>query len=194
MDNVSEIIEDQAPAPSRRGLGLLAILGLIVFVVVAAFFGIALADKNRSQPTSGNAPDFSLTTFDGQTVRLSALRGKVVMINFWASWCGPCRDEAPELQRTWERYKDRGVVFLGIAYTDTERNAQAFLKEYGTTYPNGLDLGTRISAQYHIQGVPETFIIDRDGNIVEFVMLPLTELALSTKLDRALAQGRAVDQ
>ena len=194
MDNVSEIIEDQAPAPSRRGLGLLAILGLIVFVVVAAFFGIALADKNRSQPTSGSAPDFSLTTFDGQTVRLSDLRGKVVMINFWASWCGPCRDEAPELQRTWERYKDRGVVFLGIAYTDTERNAQAFLKEYGTTYPNGLDLGTRISAQYHIQGVPETFIVDRDGNIVEFVMLPLTEPALSAKLDRALAQGRAVDQ
>ncbi len=194
MDNLSELIEDQAPAPSRRGLGLLAILGLIVFVVVAAFFGIALADKNRSQPTSGNAPDFSLSTFDGQTVRLSALRGKVVMINFWASWCGPCRDEAPELQRTWERYKDRGVVFLGIAYTDTERNAQAFLKEYGTTYPNGLDLGTRISAQYHIQGVPETFIIDRDGNVVEFVMAPLTELALSAKLDRALAQGRAVDQ
>jgi cytochrome c biogenesis protein CcmG/thiol:disulfide interchange protein DsbE len=194
MDNLSELIEDQAPAQPRRGLGLPAMLGLIVFVAVAAFFGVALADKNRTQPTSGSAPDFSLTTFDGQAVRLSDLRGKVVMINFWASWCGPCRDEAPELQRTWDRYKDRGVVFLGIAYTDTERNAQAFLKEYGTTYPNGLDLGTRISGQYHIQGVPETFIVDRDGKVVEFVMAPLTELALSAKLDRALAQGRAVSQ
>jgi cytochrome c biogenesis protein CcmG/thiol:disulfide interchange protein DsbE len=194
MDKGSELIEDEAPVQARRGLGLPAILGLIVFVVVAAFFGVALADKSRTQPTSGSAPDFSLTTFAGQTVRLSDLRGKVVMINFWASWCGPCRDEAPDLQRTWERYKDRGVVFLGIAYTDTERNAQAFIKEYSTTYLNGLDLGTRISAQYHIQGVPETFIIDRDGNVVEFVMAPLTEAVLSAKLDRALARGGVASQ
>jgi cytochrome c biogenesis protein CcmG/thiol:disulfide interchange protein DsbE len=194
MDNVSELIEDEAPSQSRRGLGLLAILGLIISAIVMGFFGVVLADKNQTQPTSGKAPDFSLTTFDGKTVSLPDLRGKVVMINFWASWCAPCRDEAPDLQRTWQRYKDRGVVFLGIAYTDTERNALAFIQESGATYLNGLDLGTRISARYHIQGVPETFIIDRDGNIVEFVMAPLTEAALSAKLDRALARGGTASQ
>jgi cytochrome c biogenesis protein CcmG/thiol:disulfide interchange protein DsbE len=192
MDNGSERVAAEAPAQSRRGLSLsaiLAILGLIAFVAVAALFGIALIDKNRTQPTSGKAPDFSLSTFDGKTVSLSDLRGKVVVINFWASWCAPCRDEAPDLQRTWERYQERGVVFLGIAYTDTERNALAFVKQSGATYPNGLDIGTRISARYRIQGVPETFIIDRDGNVVEFVMAPLTEVELSASLERALAQG-----
>jgi cytochrome c biogenesis protein CcmG/thiol:disulfide interchange protein DsbE len=189
MGDSSELVESEAPAPSRRGLGLPAILGLIGFVAVAALFGIALIDKNRTQPTRGTAPDFSLTTFDGQTVNLSDLRGKVVVINFWASWCIPCRDEAPDLQRTWERYQERGVVFLGIAYTDTERNALAFIQQAGTTYPNGLDIRTRISARYHIQGVPETFIIDREGNVVEFVMAPLTEAELSARLDRVLAPG-----
>ncbi len=192
MEHVAEVnvaeAEQPAAAPAGRKINFVAVLFIGVFVLIAVFFGVALVGKNQTQPTEGGAPEFTLTTFEDQQIKLSDLRGKVVMINFWASWCGPCRYEAPELQKTWEQYKDRGVVFLGIAYTDTERNAKAFLKEFGITYSNGLDLGTRISAKYRIQGVPETFIIDRSGTVSDFVKQPIDQARLSAMLDKALAK------
>ncbi|MCC7449463.1 MAG: TlpA family protein disulfide reductase [Anaerolineae bacterium] len=191
MDHVAEINAAEAEQPaaaSIRKISPVMLLFVGVFVVIAAFFGIALIRQNQTQPTEGGAPEFTLTTFDNQTLKLSDLRGKVVMINFWASWCGPCRYEAPELEKAWQQYKDRGVVFLGIAYTDTERNAKAYLKDYGVTYTNGLDFGTKISEKYRIQGVPETFIIDRKGNVSEFIMQPVDQAKLSAMLDRALAK------
>ncbi|MGQ0602208.1 MAG: TlpA disulfide reductase family protein, partial [Anaerolineales bacterium] len=112
---------------------LLALLGLV---------GWKLWQTNLGPASSGAAPDFALTTFDGETLRLSDLRGQVVVINIWASWCVPCRDEAPVLERVWREYRDRDVVFLGVDYADTEREARAFIAEFGLTYPNGPDVGT----------------------------------------------------
>jgi len=110
------------------------------------------------------APDFSLTTFDGQEIRLSELKGKVVVLNFWASWCKPCEREAVDLETAWRYYQPSGdVVFLGVDWTDTEKKAEGYLAKFGITYPNGPDLGTRISQAYRTTGVPETYIIDRDG-------------------------------
>jgi cytochrome c biogenesis protein CcmG/thiol:disulfide interchange protein DsbE len=186
VDEVESQSEEQKPA-RRFGFGSIMLIAGIL--VVAAVFGLALARQNKAQPTSGPAPEFNLTTFDGQSFKLSDLRGKVVLINFWASWCEPCKDEAPALEATWQAYKERGdVVFIGVAYADNGPRSLDFIKKYGITYLNGPDLGTRISAEYNIQGVPESFVIDRKGNVFQFIYAGISKSELSATLDKALVK------
>ena len=179
--------EMEPEAPRKRGLSLSSIVLLIGAALTISVFGFALARQNQTQPDSGAAPDFTITTFEGDTISLSDLRGQVVVVNFWASWCGPCRVEAPDLQNVYERYKDKGVQVIGITYTDTEAKSLAYIGEFGITYPNGPDMGTRISDRYNIQGVPETFVIDKNGNVAEFIYAPTNEQHLSDIIDRLLA-------
>lgn len=186
---VDEIESQPAELKPARRFGFGSIMLIAGILVVAAVFGLALARQNKAQPTSGPAPEFNLTTFDGQSFKLSDLRGKVVLINFWASWCDPCKDEAPALEATWQAYKDRGdVVFVGIAYADNGPRSLDFMKKYGITYLNGPDLGTRISAEYNIQGVPESFVIDRKGNVFQFIYAGISKSELSATLDKALVK------
>jgi cytochrome c biogenesis protein CcmG/thiol:disulfide interchange protein DsbE len=112
------------------------------------------------------APYFTLTTFKGTTISLEGLMGKPVVINFWASWCPPCRIEAPFLERTWRAYKNRGVVFLGVDIQDREEDALNFIREFHITYPNGPDPTGEISIDYGVSGIPVTFFISRKGEIV----------------------------
>ncbi len=177
--------------PTKRSRWFYVVIGVIgVFVIILA---LALFRSNQSQPTSGPAPDFQLTLFDGYAgnagmnpVQLSDLKGKVVVLNFWASWCIPCAQEAADLQATYEKYKDKDVVFLGVDWTDIEGDALNYLKRFGITYANGPDLQTRIGPRYHITGVPETYVVDRNGKVQYFKASPITSAELSGVLDRLL--------
>ena len=135
--------------------------------VLLAIVGLALLRNQRGPVQIGKpAPDFSLTTFEGEPISLESLSGKVVLLNFWASWCKPCEQEAADLEEAWRFYQPRGdVAFIGIDWTDTEPNAMEYLAKFDITYPNGPDLGTRISQAYRTTGVPETYIIDKQGNL-----------------------------
>jgi len=138
---------------------------LILFLV---FIGLGLIRTQRGPASEGEkAPDFTLTTFDGESYKLADYHGKVVVLNFWASWCKPCELEAAELEAAWQHYKDRNdVIFLGVDYVDTEPEAMAYLHKFNITFPNGPDTGTQISQAYRIRGVPETYIIDQKGIVV----------------------------
>jgi cytochrome c biogenesis protein CcmG/thiol:disulfide interchange protein DsbE len=153
-----------------------------------------LVSQQGARPVPGTpAPDFTLSLYDEyqaglpETIKLSDLRGKVVVMNFWASWCVECRKEADALEAIHQKYKDRGVVMLGVDYLDTEPPALAYLQEFGITYANGLDVQQRIAKSYRITGVPETFFIDEAGIVREVLIQPLSEAQLSASIDRLLA-------
>lgn len=168
------------------GLGSIAVYTLALALL--ALLGWGLVRASTGPVDSGPAPDFTLTTFTGETIRLSDLRGNVVVINFWASWCPPCRDEAPYLERTWRQYRDKGVVFIGVDYLDTEKKALEYIAEFDITYPNGPDIGTRIADAYRIKGVPETFFVDKRGELREVYIGPLKPPDLETRIEKLLAE------
>ena len=169
---MTEETTNPTPAP-KRGVSLST--QIIIWVALTALLvlvGLGLKKAQNPIITIGSeVPDFPLTMFEGYSyqgaseINLADLRGKVVVINFWASWCKPCEQEAAELEEAWRFYEESGeVVFLGIAWTDTPDNAAGYLERFGITYPNGPDLGSRISAIFNRNlGVPETYFIDRSG-------------------------------
>ncbi|MDF1499774.1 MAG: TlpA disulfide reductase family protein [Anaerolineales bacterium] len=181
LDNEQEIPEPSVKSWPR-------ILAYSIVLAILALMGWGLYRVYAGPLSEGPAPDFTLETFDGEPITLSDLRGQVVVINFWASWCPPCRDEAPYLESSWRKYRDHGVVLLGVDYVDTEAEARAYIAEFDITYPNGPDLGTRISQAYRIQGVPETFFVGKDGTIRGVKIGPLVPPELDEKITELLAE------
>lgn len=141
-------------------LAALPVLGLLAY-------GFRTDPRAIPSPLVGRpAAPFTLTTFDGQPASLEGFRGRVVVLNFWASWCYPaCYEEAPILEAGWRAYRDRGVVVLGVDIQDTEAAARRFIAQFGLTFPNAPDPSGRVSIDYGVYGVPETFVIDRRGVI-----------------------------
>jgi thiol-disulfide isomerase/thioredoxin len=141
--DILQQLDDEA-LPPRRGLSIGAIILLIGVSLTVLVIGLALVQQQQGRPTAG----------------------KVVVINFWASWCGPCRSEAPAFESLWQQFKDEDVVFLGVTFEDIPNDSLAFIEEYGMTYLNAPDGRSQVSkGLFNIQGVPETFVIDKDGNI-----------------------------
>jgi cytochrome c biogenesis protein CcmG/thiol:disulfide interchange protein DsbE len=181
---------------ASRPLALRRVAQVVILALLAGFLVLLAVGMRRSAlgPVSqGQAPPFTLKLYDGGQFSLTDHRGHVVVINFWASWCPPCREEAPVLERVWRRYKDKGVMFVGVGYLDTEPEALAYIREFDLTYPNGPDIGTRISRAYRIRGVPETFFVDREGDIAQIKIGPLTELELVGILEGLLSERQSDD-
>ena len=126
------------------------------FVATVAFAAIA---------PSSSAPDFTLRSMGGPNLRLQEQRGRVVMVNFWATWCGPCRQEMPQLNRLYEKYKASGFVLLGINVDDDASNAAGVAAKLGVTFPVLLDTDKKVSREYDLSTMPSTVIIDRDGKV-----------------------------
>lgn len=183
---VEDVQSEKKVASPRHSIG--AKLSFLFLFALLGLVGWRLMDVRQGQVDHGLAPNFTLTSFDGRTVTLSELRGKVVVINFWASWCQPCRQEAKYLEQTWRKYQDQGVVFIGVDYLDTESAALAYINEFDITYFNGPDLGTRISQAYNIKGVPETFYVAKNGELRGVKVGPLQEPELDDKIEELLRE------
>ncbi|MCJ7511734.1 MAG: TlpA family protein disulfide reductase [Anaerolineales bacterium] len=181
--------EAHAPGPRPRRWGVILVWGLVLGLL--GILGLGLVRTQQGPVGVGAAvPDFILTTFSGDTIDIRDLRGQVVVVNFWASWCKPCEQEAAALEQAYQMYKDQDVAFLGVDYVDTEREATAYLDRFGITYPNGPDLGTRISQAFRIRGVPETYIVAADGRLAALKIGPYLSLdEIVSQIETARAAG-----
>ena len=189
----SEAIVTAAPAAESRlwRYGKWAIPLSVVPLLILLAYGFRTDPRAIPSPLVGRpAPRFSLALFDGGRLSLDELKGKVVVVNFWASWCYPaCYEEAPVLEQGWRRYKDRGVVVLGVDIQDTEEAARKFLKQFSLTFPNGPDPGGKVSVDYGVYGVPETFFIDRNGRIRKKHVGAVTDDVFKSEVERLLKEG-----
>jgi cytochrome c biogenesis protein CcmG/thiol:disulfide interchange protein DsbE len=163
------------------------VLVLVVVWFLAKGFGTdphAVPSVLEQRP----APTFNLQTLDGKTVSLESLRGKPVLVNFWASWCVPCNAEHQSLQAAARYYGDR-AQFLGIVYQDSPENAAAYLQQHGNSLPQLLDPDTKTAIDYGVAGVPETFFIDKRGIIRQKVSTALTFTAIRQLMDPMVLEG-----
>lgn len=197
--------------PPRRPDGRTRLLKIGSFVIAGAIVVLAAFQlRSNSRAASGSfsvvdrraqaeadgsqAPDFELPFLDGDgKMMLSSLRGSIVVLNFWASWCVPCREEAPDLQATWIDYGDRGVRFIGVDERDDRAAALAFVDEFGITYPSVFDPAGSLADDFAFLGLPSTFVIDAQGMIryrfTGFIDGPLLRSALDAVITTGDGSG-----
>ncbi|HEY83275.1 MAG TPA: TlpA family protein disulfide reductase [Dehalococcoidia bacterium] len=176
----------------------------LALVVLALSMLVAIQGCAASPPDSGRgagaraielepapevghpAPDFSLKDLDGNTVRLRDLRGRVVFINFWASWCPPCRAEMPEIEAVHQEYKDKGVVVIGVDISEPESVVRQYIRQGGFSWTIVLDSTGEVARDYRITAIPTSFFVDRDGVIRAVNVGAMTKRAMEEKLAQAM--------
>jgi cytochrome c biogenesis protein CcmG/thiol:disulfide interchange protein DsbE len=177
--------------PPRRGRWILAAIAVVVVLAIGAVTWVVVAGNDDGDgssaavvphglkaggPRAGDvAPDFTLQTLDGKTVSLSDYRGKPVVLNFWASWCNPCREEFPLFRKQLAAHPG-DYVMLGVDYhNDIPSDAKHFAKEQRATWPTVVDADNAVGTAYGVRAVPQTFFIDRDGKVVQRFYAPVTD-------------------
>lgn len=180
-------------SPFLRNWGpVLLLLAGALWIPLSAAAPESLAEAQSAPAAGFLAPDFALTTLDGESAQLSELRGQVVLVNLWASWCGPCRAEMPAMQRLYERYQDRGFEILAVNATnqDSLQAASDFAAENGLSFPILLDLDGTVSAEYNLRALPSSFFVGPDGVIRNVVVGgPMAEAFLSIQVEQLLAEA-----
>jgi cytochrome c biogenesis protein CcmG/thiol:disulfide interchange protein DsbE len=172
---------------------------LVAIAVVATAFALSGDDApSSSAPGTGAAttrgvaevgdlaPDFTLTTLAGETVQLSEYRGSPVIVNFWASWCVPCREEFPVLQDALDEHERAGLAIVGVTYRDIASDSRAFVREMDATWPQGIDERGDVAGSYGVRAIPLTFYVDADGRITDRVFGGVTERQMSEALEEIL--------
>ena len=182
---------DVSSAPKRaRSRWRTVALVLAPLILFAFLLASGLGKDARELPSElveRRAPGLSLPRIDAEgTIDLAELRGQVVILNFWASWCVPCREEHPALAAAWDRYRERGVVIVGAVYEDTQADALAFRDELGGDWPLVADPGGRAAIAYGVYGIPETFVIAPDGTIAAKRVGPVDYTWLTDQVEEAL--------
>jgi len=174
----------------RRNLySIILILGLGWIYISADRTGTSTAGLIPAPQQGFLAPDFDLQNTEGETIRLSNLRGQAVLVNLWATWCPPCRAEMPAIEKIYNEYKEEGFVVLGInmTYQDTLADVAPFVDEYGLTFPILLDTTGNVGSVYQLRSLPSSFFIDRNGIISEVVIGgPMAEALLRTRVEQIL--------
>ena len=189
------MMESNLPPRKRRWeiLMLVSLAAGVLWTVVSRVPSAVDAPLSTSpSPREGFlAPDFTLDMLDGTKVTLSELRGKIVLINLWATWCPPCRAEMPALENAYKQYKDSGVVVLGLNVTnqDSEKDIPPFVDEFGLTFPILLDRDGSVSALYQLKGLPTTYFVNREG-IIRTVVVggPMNETFIRSKIEALLQE------
>ena len=179
-------------------LTLLAAVAVIALAIVElqsrgteGITGFTVADRQAAAEVENTpAPTFSIESLDGGTVSLDSLSGHIGVINFWATWCAPCQQEAPGFRRVSRQYEDRGVQFLGMNERDNRAAAQTFMRNFGLDYPSGFDPSGSLADDFRLYAMPTTFIIDPAGIIRYRFVGYLTETDLRAAIDALLAEGQ----
>jgi cytochrome c biogenesis protein CcmG, thiol:disulfide interchange protein DsbE len=181
------------PTQRRAFYAVLLLAGLIWILLSADRAGTSTNGRIPAPQEGFLAPDFSLETLSGETYTLSTLRGSVVVVNLWASWCPPCRAEMPAIQHVYEKYKGEGLVVLAVNATSQDNIAavDAFIAEHGLTFPVVMDTDGKVASLYHLSSLPTTFFIGRDGMIREVTPGgPISEASLRATVETLLAEAR----